>query len=75
LFFLAHPWKWHRRPRSRRACLARALTETAVLGVVFAVVAAWPWSPHEGHLALRVLGACLYGVIAGASVATMRRKP
>ena len=75
-FFLGHPWRWHRRPRSRAVNAARAALETAVLGAVLVVLAAWPWSPGWPVKARVVLGTC-YGAVAVASVVTMRvrRRP
>jgi hypothetical protein len=72
-FFLAHPWRWHRKPRSWQVNLARAAAEAAVLGVVLAVLAAWPWPGWlAAHLPLRVFLACCYGAMAAAAVVTMR---
>lgn len=62
------------RPCSRRTYRSRMARETAVLSTVLAVLAAWPWSP-DWPLAARVLLGVLYGSVAVASAATMRRKP
>ena len=72
--FLAHPWRWHRRPRSRAACLARTALEAAVLSAVLAVLTAWPWSPRE-PVTLRVFLGTWYAAVAVMSVVTMRRQP
>jgi hypothetical protein len=73
-FFLAHPWCWHRRPRSLRVNATRTALECAVLGVILTAVSAWQWWPG-GHVALRVVLAGIYAAGAVASVATMRRQP
>lgn len=72
-FFLAHPWRWHRRPRSWQVNSVRFSLELALLGAVLAVLAAWPWPGWlSAHLPLRASLACCYGVMALAAVATMR---
>jgi hypothetical protein len=69
--FLVHPWRWHRKPRSLPANLARAALEVAFFGAVLVALAAWPWSPALPAKARVLVGAC-YGAVALATVVTMR---
>ncbi|MGH3236857.1 MAG: hypothetical protein ACRDOH_27100 [Streptosporangiaceae bacterium] len=69
---LAHPWRWHRRPCTRRVYAARVALEAAVLIAVIAWLASVPWFRHEPALARVAIAAVPCGISA-ASVATMRR--
>ena len=71
--FLAHPWRWHRRPRTRSVYAARvALEEVVVLTAVIAGLALVPWFRHEPALARFAIAAVPCGISA-ATAATMRR--
>jgi hypothetical protein len=70
--FLAHPWRWHRRPCTRRVYAARVALEVIVLLAEIAALAAVPWFRHEPALA-RFAIAAFPCAISAATVATMRR--
>ncbi len=70
--FLAHPWRWHRRPCTGRVYAARVTLEVIVLLAMLAGLALMPWFRHEPALARSAIAAVTFGISA-ASAATMRR--
>ncbi len=71
--FLAHPWRWHRRPCTGRVYAARVALEVIVLLAVIAALAAVPWFRHEPALA-RFAIAAVPCAISAATAATIRRQ-
>ena len=70
--FLAHPWRWHRRPCTGRVYAARVALEVIALLAMLAGLALVPWFRHEPALARFAIAAVPCGISA-ATAATMRR--